>query len=53
MPRFNQTTIKVNLVEIELLRWALYKLDPEGLDDDDMDNLKRLLDRLDRAEGRV
>ena len=53
MPRSNTTTIKVSLVDIEIINWALYCLDRDTLSSDQQDNLKRLVDRIDRAEERV
>lgn len=53
MPRADTTTIKVNLQDIETITWALYCLDKESLTHDQIQNLKRLEDRLVRAEERV
>ena len=53
MTRSNTTTIKVNLEEVELLQWALYRLNRGSLDDRQLENLQRLDDRLSRAEDRV
>ena len=53
MARSKTTTIKANLEEIELLQWALYRLNRGSLNDRQLENLKRLDDRLSRAEDRV
>ena len=53
MTRSNTTTIKVNLEEVELLTWALFRLERRNLDDRQLENLERLGDRLSRAEDRV
>lgn len=53
MPRHNTTTIKVSLEDVETIAWAIYLLDKDSLSDGQIDNLKRLLDRLDRAEERL
>ena len=47
------TTVKVSLKDIETINWALYCLDRDTLSTDQQQNLKRLVDRLDRAEERV
>ena len=53
MTRHNMTTVKVNLEEIELLFYALYKLGKGSLEPRQHENLERLKDRLARAENRV
>ena len=53
MGRHNTTTVKVNLEDIELMAWALYRLDRGSLSNEQLDTLKRLEDRLARAEDRV
>ena len=53
MSRNNTTTVKVSLEDVELIAWALYQLDKESLSHDQLDSLKRLEDRLSRAEDRV
>ena len=53
MTRHKTTTIKLNLEEIELLHWALYRLNRSSLDKRQLENLERIDDRLSRAEDRV
>ena len=53
MSRHNTTTVKVSLEAIELIAWGLYRIDRESLSHDQRDTLKRLEDRLARAEDRV
>ena len=53
MTRHKTTTVKLNLEEIELLHWALYRLNRASLDQRQLENLERIDDRLSRAEDRV
>ena len=53
MTRHNTTTVKVSLEDVELIAWALYRLDRGSLSNEQLDTLKRLEDRLARAEDRV
>lgn len=53
MARIRTTTVKVSLEDIETITWALYRLNKATLTQDQLDNIARLMDRLERAEGRV
>ena len=53
MTRHKTTTLKVSLADVETILWALYCLDKDSLDEVQRDNIKRLEDRLTRAEERV
>ena len=53
MTRHKTTTVKLNLEEIELLQWALYRLNRSCLEQRQLEDLERIDDRLSRAEDRV
>jgi len=53
MTKHSTTTVKVSLMDIETINWALYCLDRDTLTTDQQQNIERLVDRLDRAEDRV